>query len=137
MGMDSLVSQLGVGGIFALLVVRAVLDYLKARDAKDKPVNGNGNGVAKRLDAIEHEQRDAERLKPVVTELRAIRSQNSKFLERMLVLSTEVSETRKGVTRLENRINLGSLPKGEHSSCPLARGERVIKEAGEGEAESA
>jgi hypothetical protein len=37
-----LVLQLGVGGVFALLVIRTVLDFLSKQ--REKKSNGNGNG---------------------------------------------------------------------------------------------
>jgi hypothetical protein len=42
--MDELLTQLGVGGIFALLIIREVLGFLSKRKERG---NGNGNGNGK------------------------------------------------------------------------------------------
>lgn len=42
--METLLLQLGVGGIFAILILKTVFDFLTKK--KDEKKNGNGNGLS-------------------------------------------------------------------------------------------
>lgn len=90
--MDSLVTQIGVGGIFAVLVIRMVLEWVakimdKRKDA-DMSVNGKSSGsntVMMRVDDLMRHQRLEHTLEKLAENIAA----QTRVLER---LDTRVSD---------------------------------------------
>ena len=90
--MDQLITQIGVGGVFALLVIREVLNYMKGR-------NSNGTGVDVHSKCVGREEFDEHK--------KAVRYTDTcdKVHEGIQRQFTHVNES---LTRIENLIRNGN-----------------------------